>query len=224
MPKQRDPPSPSKPVPTSWWFLTGGVGAPPRTQAGFHHLASERKAAYRARTMAEYEREEAEQARKDALAKLEAEHGPSGLVGRMLRRLRGGADDNGQQEEEGEGDATAGHGNENKGCQHRRQRLDRKELMEKYGPDSGIKTGRAALTMAKSGSMPKPQADACAGGSGDQALVNGTAVDNTTTDNAGEDGAEAGDGGAENAEGENAEAAADNDAPVNGLSNENTAG
>lgn len=219
MPKQPDPPSPSKPVPTSWWFLTGGVGAPPRTQAAFHRLASERKAAYRARVIAKQECEEAEQALKDALAKLEAEHGPSGLVGRMLWRLRGGAGDNSQDVEEGD-DGTAGGdgGGGNKSCQGRRQRLGRKELMERYGPDSGIKTGRAAMAMAESRSVSKPQANVHAGDSVDHAPVSDTAADNATADDARADGT-----GADGAEADDAGAAADNNAPANDGDNENTA-
>ncbi|KAK7908089.1 hypothetical protein PG985_015392 [Apiospora marii] len=237
MPKQRDPPSPSKPVPASWWFLTGGTGAPPRTQAGFHHLTLERKAAYRAKVMTKLERKEAEQARKDAVAKveqtrkdalaeLEAEYGPSGLVGRMLWRLRGGVGDNSPKQ--GDGDGVAANGDGDKSCQRRRQRLGRKELMKKYGPGSGVKAGRTEMAMAKSRSVPKPQADAQAGGNGDQAPVNGTAAVNTTSVDAREDGAGE-DGAGENnrgddAGGENTEATAANDAPVDGVSNENTAG
>ncbi|KAK7951496.1 uncharacterized protein PG986_007224 [Apiospora aurea] len=71
---------------------------PPRTQAGFHRLASERKAAHRAKITAEQERGKAGQARKDALARLEQEHGPSGLIGRMLWRLRGGGESENQKE------------------------------------------------------------------------------------------------------------------------------
>ncbi|KAK8082031.1 hypothetical protein PG996_000812 [Apiospora saccharicola] len=274
MPKQQDPPSPTKPVPASWWFLTGGVGAPPRTQAGFHRLASERKAAYRARVMAKQEREEAEharkdalakveQARKDALAKLEAEHGPSGFVSKMLWRLRGGAGDNCQKEEEGKGDeGTVDDEDGNRTYQQRRQRLSRKDLMERYGPDSGVKTGRAAMAMTKSRGVPKPKADAHAGGSGDQASVDDTAANNATADdpgadngeahdtgadntgadgataddtgaddardagvkNAGADDEGADDGGAGNAQADDAGATADNTAPVDGISNENTAG
>ncbi|KAK8138670.1 hypothetical protein PG984_002050 [Apiospora sp. TS-2023a] len=262
MPKQPDPPSPTnhrtpcnaqatRPVPTSWWFLTGGVGAPPRTQAGFHRLASERKAAYRAKVMAKQEREEAEQARKDALAKveqarkdalakLEAEHGPSGLVGRTLWRFRGGAGNGSQKEDEGEEAANDGDGSKN--CQRRRQRLGRKELMERYGPDSGVKTGRAAMAMAKSIGVPKPQADAHAGGSGEQASVDNTAANNGTADDPGADNGEAHDTGtddtgaddataddteaddARDAGVDNAGAAADNNTPVDGVNNENTAG
>ncbi|KAK8089127.1 hypothetical protein PG997_004088 [Apiospora hydei] len=201
MPKQRDPPSPSKPVPYSWWFLTGGVGVPPRSQAGFHRLASERKAAHRVKVTAEQERDKAGKARKDALAKLEQEHGPSGLVGRMLWRLRGGGESETQKEGEKEREG------ENKGAQRRRQqrkRLGRKELMEKYGPDSGVKAGRATRAMATSGNVSRPQADAHAVGSGDQAPADDVAANDT----------EAVDAGA---------AAADSNTPEDGVGNENTA-
>ncbi|KAK8049507.1 hypothetical protein PG994_011237 [Apiospora phragmitis] len=187
MPKQPDPPSPSKPVPTSWWFLTGGVGAPLRSRTGFHRLASERKAAHRAEATAKRECGEAKQARKDALAKLEEEHGPLGA-----REVEG----------------------EKKGHQRRqqRQRLGRKELMERYGPDSGVKAGRGAMAMATPGSAHRPQDDVSAGGSGDQAPADrraeGTRVDEAGADNTGAN---------------DTDVAADHNAPVDGASIENAA-
>ncbi|KAK6841887.1 hypothetical protein PG989_009569 [Apiospora arundinis] len=169
MPKQTDPPSPSKPVPASWWFLTGGVGPPPRTQAAFHRLASERKAAHRAEVTEKQQRKDAEKARKEALAKLEEEHkaalakleeehGSSRLVGKVLQRQP-------------------------------RKRLGRKQLMEKYGPESSVKTGRGVLAMGSFGNVAKPQAEIPAGDSGDQAPAVDTGASDEETPEAGADSA-----------------------------------
>ncbi|KAK8114701.1 hypothetical protein PG999_006770 [Apiospora kogelbergensis] len=85
--------------------------------------------------------------------------------------------------------------------------------MEKFGPNSGVKAGRGALTMATSGSSSKPQAEVSAGTSSEQAP---TAVDTEAAD-AGGDNARAEDTGADGA------AAADEDTPGDGTNNGNAA-
>jgi hypothetical protein len=66
-------------TPLSLWLFTGGTGPPP-TISTFRHMALERKAAYR-------EELSFRQARKDAIAKLEEEHGSLGLKGLIKEAL-----------------------------------------------------------------------------------------------------------------------------------------
>ncbi|KAI1872559.1 hypothetical protein JX265_005439 [Neoarthrinium moseri] len=123
------------PISLTHWFITGGRGAPPARSA-FLRLASERKAAHRAqqtaRDDAKQAREAAEQAHKEALAKLREQHGTPGLRGLVKRTL--GMESRPKQP--GRGELMERFGGRDKGLRKRRERI-------RGGVDGGDETAAA---------------------------------------------------------------------------------